>query len=71
MSQNISLLRTLILCRFVLVEFLPWRGGTEKCDMLRNLAHMFSTCFKQIQGEMISRRQEMETKTLCKVETGL
>ena len=37
------------------VEFLPWRGGAEKCDMLRNLAHMFLTCFNQIQGKMISQ----------------
>ena len=62
-----SLLRTLMLCRCVLVEFLPWRGGgTKKRDMLRNLAHMLLTCFKQIQGEMISQRQEMETNTLAK-----
>ena len=41
-------------------------GGAEKCDMLRNLAHMFSICFKQIQGEIISQRQEMDTKTLAR-----
>ena len=47
-----SLLRTLIPCTCV---FLPWRGGIEKRDLLRNLAHMLSTCFKQIQREMISQ----------------
>ena len=62
----VSLLITLILCRHVLVEFLPWRGVAKKHDMLRNLAHIFSTCFKQIQEEMISQWQEMETKALAR-----
>ena len=35
-------------------------------DMVRNLAHMLLTCFNQIQGEMISQQQEMETKTLVR-----
>ena len=41
-------------------------GGAEKCDMLRNLAQMLSTCFKEIQGEMFSQGQEMETNTLSR-----
>ena len=34
--------------------------------MLRKLAHMLSTFFKQIQREMISQQQEMEIKTLAR-----
>ena len=43
---NFSLSRTLILSSPVLVEFRPWRGGAERCDMLPNIrSHAFSPCF--------------------------
>ena len=64
-------MRTLIPCRRVLVEFLPWRGGAEKPDLLRNLAHMLSTLLQTDTGGDDFTVTGDGDKDTCKVETGL
>ena len=63
-------MRTLILCRRVLVEFLPWRGGAEKPDMLRKLgSHAFDLLQSDTGGDDFTATGDGDKDT-CKVETG-
>ena len=67
---TLSLLRTLIPCRPVLVEFLPWRGALRNVMCKKLGSHVFDLLQTDTGGDNFTATGDGDKDT-CKVETGL